>query len=263
MCSYDAWAIDYDVFTMSDDLLSKALNNKKGLKSSVVAKENASKKKKKTKLWEAPKLNSMDVDNIHTPKFGEVLKKVVLRVPHRIKEYIFDQYTYIEHNKTVYIKLPKPKGYTINDAIKEFIGDDYENFPEKNHPKTTDLLMKETKQYYIHVLNGIKMWFNQMICKSLLFKCEYDYSEIKNIQNNKIKTDYCDIFGIEHFMRIFLRLQELFDDAYARKDLTPKQAELISQKTTNFFGFIVKKLDYYCVELNNYANHDGLISQIQ
>ena len=121
----------------------------------------------------------------------------IIEMPKSLKTVLIDEYDLIMRQKRL-VDLPSKK-FTVSKIVEEFI------------ESTSD----ECNQ---HVAYGVKDMFNVVLGSSLLYK--FERAQYEDLLKTDRSKPMVDIYGPEHFLRFFLKINELIEEAKLSKEYT-------------------------------------------
>merc|ERR1719419_199765 len=141
--------------------------------------------------------------------FQEKLKTII--IPTALKDALVEQYNVIHYDEKV-IKLPKSKGLTINDILRDCLEDQTKRMnakKDKNPVDAEDLKAMETVTGLLpFVSNGLKGFFKNTLRLNLLYNFEKPQLEAL-LMDHGADCDLCGIYGAEHLIRLFYILPNI------------------------------------------------------
>jgi hypothetical protein len=86
---------------------------------------------------------------------------------------------------------------------------------------------KKQKQEWKDMVDGIALLFDQAIDKRLLYRPEVPHHKWIQEQQEFANSRYCQIYGCEHLLRLFLRLPGMIEDETESRRVFPKLNDLM------------------------------------
>ena len=143
----------------------------------------------------------------------------------------------------------------LSEELKIYVVRDWENLTQKNMicnlPKSPEksvsrifadfLATKKKLSVMTHICDGLSVYFDRALPTILLYRAERPQLETLKEQNPDKR--YCEIYGGEHLLRLFVRLPQLLTttdlDELETKQLCSRLVELLkflTKHTTTYFG---------------------------
>ena len=104
----------------------------------------------------------------------------------------------------------------------------------EDHP-TNDEVTEKQEQEWKHMVDGIALLFDQAVGSRLLYRQELPVLQWIQQQEDLSKRRFCQVFGCEHFLRLFIRLPALLAD-----QLSDTEARPIFSKLNDLVRFLQK-----------------------
>jgi len=141
--------------------------------------------------------------------FRDKLKTII--IPTALKDALVEQYNVIHYDEKI-IKLPKAKGLTINDILRNCLEEQQHKLKlkrDKNGVDPDDLKAAEfVTETLPFINNGLKGFFKNTLKLNLLYNFEKPQLE-KLLMEQGEDCDLCEIYGAEHLIRLFYILPNI------------------------------------------------------
>lgn len=192
--SWDEWVPESRVLKINDATLQKQKDLQQQYPHAERQKKTASKRKAdKRKDFEPPlrkRRTRQEVSECSTRDSSPQHQDINIEYPDNIKKRLVDDWDLITRQKQL-VRLPKK--LTVCELLEKY----------QLHLKTTSPDELKSGQV-VEVCSGLIDYFDVMLGTQLLYKFERpQYSDI--LQNYSDKSP-SEVFGIEHFLRLFVRL---------------------------------------------------------
>ena len=138
------------------------------------------------------KSNDANSNNSQSPE----VKATSVQMPDSLKVVLVDDYDSVVRQKML-VDVTSPKSITVVNIINDFV-------------------LQSTDESAHHVAYGVKDLFDVVLGSNLLYKFERpQYDEIINLVKDKKMSE---IYGAEHFLRFFLKINEFMKEAKLGKN---------------------------------------------
>lgn len=202
-------------------------------------------KKRKSKVVKTQKENAEETDENQDGNAKAKKSKTDLDLDALIKSQGRDEYR---------IKVPLPL------VLKKLLVNDWENMTQKRKliklPKTMTVsvilddfydhlkkkkLDKTSEEQLLVILEGIRCYFDAAVGTLLLYHFERLQFEALFEDEETKDLDFCDIYGAEHLIRLFVKLPLLFEHV----ELEKSNHSFFQSKTQELLKFLIKHKDKY------------------
>eukprot|EP00743_Colponemidia_sp_Colp-15_P004358 GILK01004701.1.p1 GENE.GILK01004701.1~~GILK01004701.1.p1 ORF type:complete len:359 (+),score=38.03 GILK01004701.1:129-1079(+) len=123
--------------------------------------------------------------------------------------------------------LPLPRTPTVTQILQDYQSTKLQSMDENIEDKDTKA-----------VVDGLKYYFQKALPKVLLYRCE---TAQLNAPETDTPTDFCEVYGAEHLLRLLVKLPTLFEKSDVSTDLAKPLVERLSD--------VVKFLDEHASDL--------------
>ena len=158
-------------------------------------------------------------------KTGQV--SLTVEIPRALKEILVDDYDAVVRQKML-VDINSPKSISVWQVIEDFV---HECDNELGH----------------HVAYGVRDLFNVVLGSNLLYKFERpQYDEL--ISQSSKEIEMCKVYGPEHFLRFFLKINEFMQEAKLGKNnlatIVPHMKTMVEFLTSNVGKYFDSKNRY-------------------
>ncbi|KAI9319279.1 MRG-domain-containing protein [Dichotomocladium elegans] len=127
-------------------------------------------------------------DNLWRQEFGLV-------IPESLKSRLVDDWENVTKNKEL---LPLPRQPSVSNILEQYT----------QYAREQRTMDEETLE---QVVDGIRLYFEKLVGTLLLYQIEREqFEELRASAHGK---SLCDIYGIEHFLRLFVQMPILMNQA--------------------------------------------------
>lgn len=145
-----------------------------------------------------------------------------IAIPQELQHWLVDDWDLITRQKQL---VPLPRKKTVHHILQDYVQSVIEN------PNGVRLGVAE------EMAEGIQEYFNVMLGTQLLYKFERpQYCDILNDCPNK---PMCDIYGVEHLLRLFIRL----GNALSYSNLDEKNMQFVVSCIQDFLSYLCKEAE--------------------
>eukprot|EP00484_Ammonia_sp_Unknown_P000230 CAMPEP_0197023118 /NCGR_PEP_ID=MMETSP1384-20130603/3911_1 /TAXON_ID=29189 /ORGANISM="Ammonia sp." /LENGTH=507 /DNA_ID=CAMNT_0042451289 /DNA_START=48 /DNA_END=1571 /DNA_ORIENTATION=+ len=177
-------------------------------------------------------------------KWQEKLKTIT--IPTALKDSLVQQYNLIHYDEKL-IKLPKAKGFRINDILNEVLHDQRRKLKQKKAQQGTDVDDVRAAETIAEILpfinDGLRGFFKNTLAINLLYNFEKPQLEMLSVGGR----DLCDIYGAEHLIRLFYMLPNILLHTDGVND---SNFSHIKQCVSIIIQYLVKHKAKYLIDFN-------------
>jgi hypothetical protein len=120
-----------------------------------------------------------------------------------LKKHLVDDWTLITKVPQRLVSLPKPAHATVSSIITEFIAS---KTVKKEDPGSDD-----ADSFFVQeLMQGMALFFNRSLPILLLYRQERQ--QLQLLQETHPSMDFCDLYGAEHLLRLYVRLPRLLNN---------------------------------------------------
>ncbi|CAO3696120.1 unnamed protein product [Umbelopsis ramanniana] len=154
-------------------------------------------------------------------KEEELMNKVEVKldIPEQLKGFLVDDWENVTKTQKL---IPLPRKPNVSDILDDYL--DHAMKASKRNGASDELLTE--------MVRGIKMYFNKTLEDSLLYRSERkQYADIMAKNDSALPSD---IYGVEHFLRLFVQMPSLI----ASSNVDPDTALLLRDYLLDVLSFI-------------------------
>eukprot|EP00457_Paulinella_chromatophora_P012671 gb/GEZN01012899.1/.p1 GENE.gb/GEZN01012899.1/~~gb/GEZN01012899.1/.p1 ORF type:complete len:295 (-),score=59.90 gb/GEZN01012899.1/:141-1025(-) len=210
---YQGWNKKWDEWVEEDRLLKLNDENRKTLTEQPKPEKGASKSGVGSKRSRASANEETEESPVTKLEYKELTVKITGKLRHTlVKDW---------ENITKFKKLVKlERKPNIAEIVTLFLD-------SKKRANSVQLLTAE-------VTTGIKVLFQNAIGRVLLYK--FERPQFHDLSVEKKSVNYCEIYGAEHLLRLFVKIPELLKDS----NLKPEELKVLDAKLSEFLRFLEK-----------------------
>ena len=120
-----------------------------------------------------------------------------------LKKHLVDDWTLVTKVPQRLVSLPKPAHATVSSIIAEFIA--------SKSSKKEDTGSEDAESFFVQeLMQGMALFFNRSLPILLLYRQERQ--QLQLLQEAHPSLDFCDMYGAEHLLRLFVRLPRLLNN---------------------------------------------------
>lgn len=147
---------------------------------------------------------------------------VRIAIPQELQHHLVDDWDLITRQKQL---VPLPRKKTVHHILQDYVQFVIEN------PNGVRLGVAE------EMTEGIQEYFNVMLGTQLLYK--FERPQYGDILNDCLNKPMCDIYGVEHLLRLFIRL----GSALSFSNLDEKNLHFVVSCIQDFLSYLCKEAE--------------------
>eukprot|EP00808_Paulinella_micropora_P016810 g50928.t1 len=225
---YQGWNKKWDEWVPEERLFENNAENKQKMVNMRDTMEQTKDKTQKTAGKKRSRASAQEgeeqagADEIKSTDTNEL----TIVVPNKLKQILIKDWGNITRNKML---VPLHRKPNISEIVDQFL-ESKKRKPEKQ------LLISE-------VATGIKVLFQNAIGRVLLYK--FERPQFRDLSKDAKKdVQYCDYYGAEHLLRLFVKIPELLRDS----NLQPEELKVLEKKLSEFLKFLDKNPKFFCAK---------------
>lgn len=145
-----------------------------------------------------------------------------IAIPPELQHFLVDDWDLITRQKQL---VPLPRKKTVNHILQDYVDSVVEN-SDGIRPGVAE-----------EMTQGIKVYFNVMLGTQLLYK--FERPQYGDLLNDTPNCSMCDIYGVEHLLRLFIRL----GNALCYSNFDDKSIQFVVSCIQDFLNYLSREAE--------------------